>query len=335
VPAAQQIVGNYRMFHLIRAGAIYEIWAVRPVSENTPYAMKWLPPGQKYDRHNVAELKHEYQVGVLPDHPACIKTLDFGNTNNGAFMLLELFKLPNLKQQIISNGYKKLAHRAKAILTACAAGVTHLHDKGFIHRDIKPDNFMLRDDDAVKLIDFNLAMKPASGLGKLFGGKSKVAGTHSYMSPEQIRGPSLDVRADVYSFGCMLHEFFTGKTPFSANSPTELLQRHLSNKPQPLTVFDKNITPEFAKYVLSMMAKDAAARPANMKDAEAVYFACWNAALEASLAVGGTISHHHGIGRLRAGWMRRELGPAYELLLALKRAIDPHGIMNPGALIET
>jgi eukaryotic-like serine/threonine-protein kinase len=266
VPAAQQIVGNYRMFHLIRAGAIYEIWAVRPVSENTPYAMKWLPPGQKYDRSNVAELKHEYQVGIQLDHPACIKTLDFGNTNNGAFMLLELFKVPNLKQQIISGGYKKLAHRAKAILTACAAGVAHLHDKGYIHRDIKPDNFMLRDDDAVKLIDFNLAMKPASGLGKLFGGRTKVQGTHSYMSPEQIRGQALDVRADVYSFGCMLHEFFTGKTPFSANSPTELLQRHLSNKPQPLTVFDKNITPEFSSFVLKMMAKDPKDRPANMKD---------------------------------------------------------------------
>ena len=69
------------------------------------------------------------------------------------------------------------------------------------------------------------------------------------MSPEQIRGQSLDVRADVYSFGCMIHEFFSGKPPFTANSPNELLQRHLSTKPQPLTVFDKNITPEFAAYV--------------------------------------------------------------------------------------
>jgi serine/threonine protein kinase len=267
VPAAQQIVGNYRMFHLIRAGAIYEIWAVRPVSENTPFAMKWLPPGPKYDRSNISELKHEYQVGLPLDHPSVIKTIDFGNTNNGAFMLLELFKVPNLKQQIISGGYKKLAHRAKAILSAAAAGIAHLNDKGWIHRDIKPDNFLLRDDDVVKLIDFNLAMKPAGGLSKLFGGKTRVIkGTHSYMSPEQIRGQSLDVRADVYSFGCMMHEFFTGKAPFSANSPNELLQRHLSNKPQPLTVFDKNITPEFSAYVLSMMAKEPAGRPNNMKD---------------------------------------------------------------------
>jgi eukaryotic-like serine/threonine-protein kinase len=268
VPQAQQTVGNYRMFHLIRAGAIYEIWAVRPVSENTPFAMKWLPPGNKYDRHNINELKHEYTVGVGLDHPNVIKTYDFGNTSNGAFMLLELFKVPNLKQQLISGGYKKLQHRAKNILVGAAASLAHLNEKGWIHRDIKPDNFLLRDDDVIKLIDFNLARKPAGGLSKLFGGgKTKVIqGTHSYMSPEQIRGQSLDFRADVYSFGCLVHEFFSGKPPYTANTPNELLQRHLSGKPQPLTVFDKNITPDFAAYVQRMMAKDPAQRPSSMKD---------------------------------------------------------------------
>jgi alkyldihydroxyacetonephosphate synthase len=75
-----------------------------------------------------------------------------------------------------------------------------------------------------------------------------------------------------------------------------------------------------------------AARPDSMAGAEALYFRCRDAALEATLAAGGTISHHHGVGRQRAAWMRRELGSGYELLLALKRTVDPNGIMNPGAL---
>jgi serine/threonine protein kinase len=254
------------MYHLIRAGAIYEIWAVRPMSETTVFAIKWLPPGAKYNRSTVAELKHEYHVGMTLEHPSVIKTYDFGNTSNGAYMLLELFKVPNLKQQIISGGYKKLHHRAKPILTAAAAGLAHMHEKGWVHRDIKPDNFLLRDDNVVKLIDFNLARKPAGALGKLFGSKTKVQGTPSYMAPEQIRGQQLDGRADIYSFGCMLHEFFSGKTPFTANTPNELLQRHISSRPPALTVFDKNITPDFAAYVQRMMAKEAKDRPANMKD---------------------------------------------------------------------
>jgi len=266
MPASQQFVGTYRMYHLIRAGAIYEIWAVRPMSETTAYAIKWLPPGPKYSRTTVAELKHEYNVGASLDHPNVIKTYEFGNTSNGAYMLLELFKVPNLKQQIISGGYKKLQHRAKPILTAAAAGLAHLHEKGWVHRDIKPDNFLVRDDNVVKLIDFNLTRRPAGALSKLFGGKSAVQGTHSYMAPEQIRGQRLDPEADVYSFGCTLHEFFSGKPVFTANTPNELLQRHLTSKPQPLTVFDKNITPEFAAYVTRMMAKDPKDRPSNMKE---------------------------------------------------------------------
>jgi serine/threonine protein kinase len=236
------------------------------MSETTAYAMKWLPPGPKSSRRTIAELKHEFQVGASLDHPNAIKTYDFGNTSNGAYMLLELFKVPNLKQQIVSGGYKKLQHRAKEILTGAAAGLAHLHERGWIHRDIKPDNFLVRDDSVVKLIDFNLARKPAGALSKLFGGRSQVQGTHSYMAPEQIRGQKFDARVDVYAFGCMLHEFFSGKPPFTANTPNELLQRHLSSKPPLLTVFDKNITPEFAAYVQRMMAKDAKDRPANMKD---------------------------------------------------------------------
>jgi serine/threonine protein kinase len=261
----QQFVGNYRMYHLIRAGAIFEIWAVRPMAENTVFAMKWLPPGEKHTRQNINDLRHEYNVGVTLDHKAIIHTYEFNTTNNGAFLLLELFKVPNLKQQIIL-GHKKLHHRAQEILVNAAAGMAYMNEKGWIHRDIKPDNFLLGNDNTVKLIDFNLARKPAGALSKLFGMKTSVQGTHSYMSPEQIRGQQLDFRADIYSFGCMVHEFFSGKPPFTANSPNELLQRHLSSRPPDLTVVDKNITPEFAKFVQQMMSKDPAGRPNSMKD---------------------------------------------------------------------
>jgi len=266
VAAQIQFVGKYRLFHLIRGGAIYEIWAVRPPADNTIFAMKWLPKGSKYTREHIHGLKHEYLVGSTLDHRACIKTYEYDNTANGAYMLLELFKTLNLKQQIISGGNVKLFHRAKEILTEAAAGLAHLNEKGWIHRDVKPDNFLLNDENVVKLIDFNLTQKPAGALGKLFGMKTAIQGTPSYMSPEQIRGQSLDARADVYSFGCVVYEFFAGKTPFTANTPTELLQRHITSKPPDLTVVDKNITPEFAKYVQSMMAKDPAARPSSMKD---------------------------------------------------------------------
>jgi serine/threonine protein kinase len=267
VSTGTEFVGNYRMFHLIRAGAAYQIWAVRPMSENTLYAMKWLPKGDKYTRLAVNELRHEFAVGKTLDHPAVIKTYEFDTTPNGAYMLLEFFKTPNLKQQIVSNSFE-IKRRAKEILINCAAGLSHMHSVGWVHRDVKPDNFLVADTDEVRLIDFNLARKIKTGLGKMFAGKAAVQGTHSYMAPEQIRGQHADARADIYSLGCVAFELFNGKPPFTANSFQELLSKHLKVKPPDLTVIDKNITPEFAAFVKRLMSKDPGDRPATMKDVQ-------------------------------------------------------------------
>lgn len=267
VSTGSEFVGNYRMFHLIRAGGVYQIWAVRPMSENTLYAMKWLPPGDKYTRNALTELKHEFAVGKTLDHPAVIKTFEFDTTNNGAYMLLEFFKTPNLKQQIISNPFE-IKCRAKEILINCAAGLSHMHKVGWVHRDVKPDNYLVGDDNEVRLIDFNLARKVKTGLSKIFAGKATVQGTHSYMAPEQIRGQHVDPRADIYSLGCVAFELFNGKPPFTANSYQELLSKHLKNKPPDLGVVDKNITPEFSSFVQRLMAKDPEGRPNTMKDVQ-------------------------------------------------------------------
>lgn len=263
----QTFVGNYRMFHLIRAGSVYEIWTVRPISETTPYAMKWLPPGPKYDRSTVGELKHEFQVGSSLDHPAIIKTYEFDITNNGAYLLLELYKKLNLKQRIIAH-YQRLHPYAQTILINAAAGLAHMHEHGWVHRDVKPDNFLIGEKGEVKLIDFNLSRKRPGALAKMVGLKTKVQGTHSYMPPEQIRGQRVDKSADIYSFGCVVHELLSGKPPFTGNSPVELLQRHLRARPPSLTVADKNIVPEFAAFVQTMMAKDPKDRPTSMKDVQ-------------------------------------------------------------------
>jgi serine/threonine-protein kinase len=260
----REFVGPYRLFHLIRAGALFEIWAVRPVAENTVYAMKWLPPGA-HSRAAAAELKHEYSVGKTLDHPSVIKTYDYGTGKDGTYMVMEFFKTPNLKQQI-NEGADRLHYRLEAILIAAAKALDYMHDQGWVHRDIKPDNYLVRENNEVRLIDFNLSQRIKKGLAKILGGKSKVQGTYSYMSPEQIRGKTLDERADIYSFGCMVYELLTGKLPFTANNSNELLNKHLKAKPPQLSVLNQNIQPEFATLVHRMLAKDPAERPASLKE---------------------------------------------------------------------
>jgi len=261
----KEFVGPYRLFHLIRVGAVYEIWAVQPVCENVSYAMKWLPPGEKHTRQAVNELKHEYNVGKSLDHKSIITTHDFGTSKEGAYLTMELFKTPSLKQQI-SDGFERLHYRLEEILTGAAQSLEYMHKQGWTHRDIKPDNYLVNEKNEVRLIDFTIARKIPKGLSKMFGGKAPVQGTYSYMPPEQIRGKEVDARADIYSFGCMVYELMTGKLPFTATSSTELLNKHLKARPPDLAMLQKNIQPAFAKLVHRMLAKDPSERPETLME---------------------------------------------------------------------
>ncbi|MEM9659253.1 MAG: serine/threonine-protein kinase, partial [Planctomycetota bacterium] len=253
--SGREFVGPYRMYHLIRAGALFEIWAVRPVAENVAYAMKWLPPGERHVRENHAQLKHEFAVGKTLEHPSIIKTRDYGTGKDGTYLVMELFKTPNLKQQI-HEGVENLQWRLEVILDEAAQALDHMHQKGWVHRDIKPDNFLVNAENHVRLIDFNLTKRIKRGLGKLIAGKSPVQGTYSYIPPEQIRGQPLDERADIYSFGCMVYELISGKLPFTASTPSELLNKHLKARPQELSVLNANVHADFANLVHRMLAKD-------------------------------------------------------------------------------
>ena len=138
-----------------------------------------------------------------------------------------------------------------------------MHDKGWVHCDIKPDNFLADEQGNVKVIDFAIALKMKKGF---FGGAKpkSVQGTRSYMSPEQIRRKALDPRADVYSLGCVIFEMMAGRTPFNASNPDELLSKHLTATP-PSMISCSGATRDLNDLVMRMMDKDPAKRPPAMK----------------------------------------------------------------------
>ncbi len=258
-------IGAYQLMALIRAGHTCEIWDVQSASDGTRWGMKLLPAGEKHTREQVAFLKHEYQVGRILDHERVISTYEYGSGRLGSFIIMELFKHPNLKQQIFS-GSPRIAYLLETIVREAAEGLSYLHEQGWIHCDIKPDNFLVDHEGHVRLIDFNLAVRRKSALARMFSSKSKIQGTMSYMSPEQIRGQSLDARSDIYGFGCMLYELAGGRMPFTGVNSNDLLNKHLKSKALPLTVGNDNITEPFAQLVARMMAKKPANRPATMDE---------------------------------------------------------------------
>jgi eukaryotic-like serine/threonine-protein kinase len=260
---ARDLLGPYRLARLIRVGNTTAVWEAIKGNDPTRYALKIVREDLRKDRTEIAALKHELEVGQKLKHKNVIHIFEFNTEGSVPYLVLELFECPNLKL-LLRQGVAELGYLVPRIIEQSAEALFYLHEQGWIHRDVKPDNFLVNDDGLVKLIDFAISERYKKGIGALFSFGSKVQGTRSYMSPEQIRGKRLDPRADLYSFGCMIFELTSGKLPFTGTTADELLTKHLSAPIPPLGVFNDNITPEFANLVKKTMQKRKEDRPASM-----------------------------------------------------------------------
>lgn len=260
-----QILGSYRLTRQITRGNATYIWEAIKLGGTERFVIKVLDEKNRSSKDEMMQLKHEYEVAHQLSHPNVIKVFEL-NVSNPSFIVLEVFSVLNLKQALRQDRQRLLVEYAN-IVTQCAAGLNHLHEKGWVHCDVKPDNFLLNDDNQVKLIDLSIAKRAATGFfARMFGGQKIIRGTRSYMSPEQIRGKPMDTRADIYSFGCMIYELLAGKAPYTANSPNELLTKHLTAPIPTVQVHNDNVTPEMNEFLRTLMAKEVEKRPKTMGD---------------------------------------------------------------------
>jgi serine/threonine protein kinase len=264
--SSEKRIGPYRLLKLLMTGQNSQVWEVLNDVKQERFALKALLPEAAKDREQVASIKNEYAVGSTLDHKRVIHVYEYGKCDNSPYLVLELYPHPNIKFYIQQRPEALTPELLPKIIIQGAEGLAYLHSQGYVHRDVKPDNFLLSPEGRVKLIDFALAQKPKTGLARLFAGKQKIQGTRSYMSPEQIRGQPLDRRADLYSFGCMVYELVNGKPPYTGNDTNELLNKHLKSAIPSLLTAGKNVTNEFADLIKSTLAKDPAGRPASMDD---------------------------------------------------------------------
>jgi serine/threonine protein kinase len=253
-------IGPYRLLNVVNTGRTSQIWQAYDDGQQRIVGIKVLLEKYQKDREEMGYLRWEYLVGRKVVHPRIIEIYSFEIDRGVSYLAMEWFPAPNLKQRLLQ-GVDKFAYLLPKIIEQASEALGYFHRQGWVHRDVKPDNFLVADSGDVKLLDLSLAQRSRRGLAKLFAGKSKVQGTRSYMSPEQIRGRAVDQRADLYSFGCMLHELLSGRPPFTGASANELLNKHLKAPPPSLEAADRNVTPEFAQLVRRTLAKSPAARP--------------------------------------------------------------------------
>jgi serine/threonine protein kinase len=263
---ADEMVGGYRLLKHMVTGQTSQVWEVVEGSSGRHFAMKLLLPEKASDAVMRRFLLHEADVGRELAHPNIIRIVAVGRNADNPYFVMEYFPAGNLKLRIMRKEMDFIHERAQDILKQAATGLAFMNAKGWVHRDVKPDNMLVNSAGELKLIDFALAQRIPTGFARFFWRKAKPQGTRSYMSPEQIRGLPLDARADVYSFGASAYELITGRPPFRAGSNQELLQKHISEKPTTPRVYNPDVTEEFADLILKMLSKKKEDRPRDFHD---------------------------------------------------------------------
>jgi serine/threonine protein kinase len=246
------------------------VFEVVEPSSSRHFAMKVLLPEYATDAFQRSFLFREAEVGIKMKHENVIPILKVDKSMTTPHIVMEYFPAGSLRKRLMSKDPRDkqfLQDRAKDIFKQVATGLAYMNTSGWLHLDIKPDNILADDAGRVKLIDFAISKPLKSGfMAKMFHKRRKPQGTPSYMSPEQIRDDLLDARADIYSYGITLYELLTGRVPFKASSPKELLEKHLHAKPDAPTMYNSEVTEDFSKFILRMLSKRREDRPTNFHE---------------------------------------------------------------------
>ena len=261
-------IGPYRLLNVVYTGQTSRTWQAYDDRNRRYVGIKTLFQSSSRDSKQVQMLKWEYQVGSKLHHERIVNIFDFGWHNKSPYIAMDWFAAPNIKQVIHQpGGYEKYCVHLPTMIPQMIEAIAVLHESGWIHRDVKPDNFLFSPEGGVKLIDFALAksIKP-SPLAKIFKMKSQPQGTPSYMSPEQILGLPLDGRADIYSLGCSIFEILAARPTFTGVSMQELLQKHVSGSIPLIRARNKNVSENFSTILAQMMAKKPNDRPKSARD---------------------------------------------------------------------
>ena len=213
-------------------GIVYRGWHKQM---DKAIAIKVLYQNVEADEIGFKRFHREAQFASTVIHPNIVKIYDFGVSEEGQpFIVMDCVPGLNLND-ILETEQRLPPERAIPIFLQTCDALGHLHEHGFLHRDIKPDNIILNDTayqkDFLTLIDFGIAKKIKEPKNLKLTAEGTVVGTPAYMSPEQVMGKELDVRSDVYSFGVLMFYVLSGKLPIKGGNPVETMTKHVQQDP--------------------------------------------------------------------------------------------------------
>ncbi|MGV3620192.1 MAG: serine/threonine-protein kinase [Archangium sp.] len=267
-------LGGYTVVRLLAAGGMGLVYEALHQQIGRRAAVKVLKPEVAADAEWTKRFLSEARALGSLKHRNLIEVLNFGKTPDGReYLMMEFLDGEPLDAYIQRMGALAPA-AALGIADQILNGLAEAHKKGVVHRDLKPSNVYLQREHngelLVKVLDFGLARQEpvalldgAITLPKRNDGASLLAGTPEYIAPEQAQGRTVDGAADMYSLGVMLFEMMTGSLPFEAESVTDLLRKHLSERPPRLSTVMNNPPEGVEEFIESLLAKEPSQRPSS------------------------------------------------------------------------
>jgi hypothetical protein len=250
-----QRVGDYEIVSMLGVGGMGRVYRVRNVISNRTEAMKVLLPDLVAEPDLAVRFISEIRMLASFDHPNIAQLHTAFQVDNQLVMMMEFVEGFTLEQRAKQGPIpqSEIINYMQQVLGA----LSYAHGRGVVHRDIKPANIMVTSHGVVKLMDFGIAKsrveqdltRPGTTMGSMY-----------YMSPEQVRGETVDARSDIYSVGVMMYELFAGRRPFVADSAYSILNQQCNVAPQPPVEINQQLPPALSDLILCALAKDPANR---------------------------------------------------------------------------
>ncbi|MHC4717321.1 MAG: serine/threonine protein kinase [Planctomycetota bacterium] len=261
---SQQIPG-YRIDSRLGAGAMATVFKAEQLSLNRLVAIKVLPKRFSENPEYVERFYKEGMAAAKLNHANIVQAIDVGEAGGYHYFVMEYVEGHTLWDEL--NGGKVFTEEeAVGVMLQIARALAHAHERGLIHRDVKPKNIMITNDGVAKLADMGLA-RMASDEQAARAEAGKAYGTPYYISPEQVRGErDIDFRADIYSLGATLYHLVTGRVPFEADTPSAVMHMHLREPLTPPDHINTSLSVGLGEVVEVMMAKDRGKRYASTDD---------------------------------------------------------------------
>ncbi|HBG28055.1 MAG: hypothetical protein A2Y10_20045 [Planctomycetes bacterium GWF2_41_51] len=262
--AAEQIPG-YKILGKLGAGAMAIVYKGKQISLDRIVAVKILPRRFSENPDYVKRFYKEGKAAAKLNHNNIVGAYDVGEAGGYHYFVMEYVEGKTLYEDL-AKGKIFPEQEAIAITTQVASALAHAHNRGLIHRDVKPKNIMINSAGIVKLADLGLA-RDASDIELAKSEAGKAFGTPYYISPEQIRGEiDIDGRCDIYSLGATFYHMVTGRVPFEATTPSEVMRKHLKEPLVPPDHINTTLSAGASEVIEMMLAKKKEDRYASAEE---------------------------------------------------------------------